>query len=88
VGFELASSLPREFADYLRTADGLNPYALDSWLNPFYLQADFNGDGLKDVAVLLREKATDKAGVLIVHGSTNESFVLGAGTTVGNGGVC
>lgn len=86
VGFELASSLPLEFIEYLNSTDGLDGYVLDSWLNPFYLQADFNGDGAKDIAVLLREKATKKRGILIVHGITSERFVIGAGFPIGNGG--
>lgn len=86
VGFEMASSLPLSLVDYLHTANGLGPYALDAWLNPFYLQGDFNGDGSLDTAVLLREKDSGKVGILIHHGGTRESFVLGAGSASGNGG--
>jgi hypothetical protein len=84
--FVLASSLPRSVGDYLRSADELDSYALAAWINPYYLQADFNGDGWADTAILTREKGTNKGGILIIHGTTNESIVLGAGTSFSNAG--
>jgi hypothetical protein len=84
--FAVASSLPSELVEYLRATSGDEPYALSSWLNPYYLQADFNGDGRADIAVLVREKATDKRGVLIVHVGASQHCVLGAGNSLGNGG--
>ena len=48
--------------------------------------ADFNGDGSADIAILTREKGTNKGGILIIHGTTNESIVLGAGSSFSNGG--
>lgn len=86
IDFRLEASMPREVVSLLIGADQLDPYKLDSWINPFYLQADFNGDNTKDVAVWLRERASNKAGILIVHGGSNETFVLGAGFTLGKGG--
>jgi hypothetical protein len=86
VGFELASSLPRQLVEYLHNAEDLDRYVLDSWLNPFYVQGDFNGDESLDTAVLVRERETNKAGILIAHGGVDESFILGAGNAFGNGG--
>ena len=80
VGFELASNLPRAFTDYLHSARGLDLYALEAQMNPFYLQGDFNGDGSTDTAIFVREKQSTKRGLLVVHGATNESYVLAAGT--------
>lgn len=82
VGFELSSNLPIALVKYLLSADDLDPYVLDARLNPFYLQADFNGDGSTDTAVLIKEGATGKAGILIHHGGTNEGHVLGAGVPI------
>jgi hypothetical protein len=53
VGFELASNLPRAFSEYLLVAKDLDMYALEARINPFYLQADFNGDGATDTVVFL-----------------------------------
>ena len=61
-------------------------YSLSAWLNPFYLQGDFNGDGQTDIAVLVEEESTDKRGVLILHMGAERQFVIGAGNATGNGG--
>jgi hypothetical protein len=84
--FVQARSLPMSLTEFLLSAERLEPYALDSWINPFYLQGDFNGDGSRDTAVLIREKRTEKGGILIVHGAEDRSFVVGAGSPIGNGG--
>jgi hypothetical protein len=55
-------------------------------LNPFYLQGDFNGDGKPDAAILVKNKVSSKVGIAICHAGKNEVFVVGAGTTAGNGG--
>jgi hypothetical protein len=80
VGFERAGSLPRAFAQYLLSADGLDAYSLEAEINPFYLQGDLNGDGFTDTAIFVREKQSGKRGLLIVHGATNDAYVLAAGS--------
>ena len=55
-------------------------------LIPSYLQGDFNGDGNIDVAVLVKQRATGKLGIAIVHGGMGKTTILGAGTAIGNGG--
>lgn len=60
-------------------------YVLNAFLQNPLLQADFNGDGSEDVAALIIEKSTKKKGILVMHGKTNEYFVLGAGTKFGSG---
>jgi hypothetical protein len=84
--FVAASSLPTELVEYLRSSQGHRSYALSSELNPYYLHADFNGDGIRDVAVLVGEIATGKRGILILHVGIGEHFVIGAGSTTGSGG--
>ncbi len=86
LGSPLADSLPQELRNYLGAEPAHQPYSLMAWLNPYYLRADFNGDGSSDIAVLVQEKATDKKGIFIIHGDTHHHFVLGAGTAIGNGG--
>ena len=55
-------------------------------MNPFFLRGDFNGDGKTDVAVLAKQRSTGKLGIAIVHGANNKVTILGAGTSIGNGG--
>ena len=61
-------------------------YDLSFRVNPYYLEGDFNGDGKRDVAVLVKERATGKLGIAIVHGTTGKVTILGAGIGIGNGG--
>jgi hypothetical protein len=61
-------------------------YDVSFGVNPFYLRGDFNGDGNIDVAVLVKQRATGKLGIAIVHGATEKVTTLGAGTAIGNGG--
>ena len=58
---------------------------IDRTLNPFYLEEDFNGDGKLDIAIFVSENETDKKGILIIHGETFESYLLGAGRQFGSG---
>ena len=61
-------------------------YGVSFHLIPSYLQGDFNGDGNIDVAVLVKQRATGKIGIAIVHGGMGKATILGAGTAIGNGG--
>ena len=79
LGFELASNLPPAFARYLLSHQRLDEYELAAWINPFYLQADFNGDDQLDTAIWLWESASRKGGLLIHHGGTEEHYVIAAG---------
>jgi hypothetical protein len=55
-------------------------------INPFYLEADFNGDEQLDIAFFVKRKSDEKKGILIVHGKSGKTFLLGAGKSFGNGG--
>jgi len=55
-------------------------------VNPFYLEGDFNGDGAMDAAVLIKERATGKHGIAVVHDTTGKVTILGAGISIGTGG--
>jgi len=55
-------------------------------LSPFYLRGDFNGDGKIDIAVLVKQRSTEKLGIAIVLGESNKVTILGAGTALGSGG--
>ncbi len=55
-------------------------YELSDFVNPFYFEEDFNGDGKLDVALLIKNIKTTETGILIIHGSTKDHFIFGAGT--------
>ena len=65
---------------------GINEsYYISDTINPFYLEADFNGDRVEDIALRIVNKTDGKNGILIVHGQTNVHFILGAGKDFGMG---
>ncbi len=55
-------------------------------INPMYLRGDFNGDNELDVAIMVKEKSSNKLGIIVIHFGSNDYFVLGAGEQIGNGG--
>jgi len=63
-----------------------NRVALDPWISPPFQEADFDGDGQLDLALLVRERNSRKSGIAIIHQGTKEIFVVGAGTELSNGG--
>lgn len=61
-------------------------YRICAYINPYYLEGDFNGDKKMDIAVSIIQRQTKKQGILILHGNSNAFFVLGAGTPFSKGG--
>lgn len=81
----LRQNLPIDFSDAITS--GLDSdLELSDFINPFYLLADLNGDAQMDIAVAVKEKKTAKVGLIIYHGGNEDSYRLGAGNTIGNGG--
>ncbi len=78
--------LPAWFSDAFRSNGLDKKYIIASYLKPAYLQADFNGDGIVDIAALITEKGTNKKGIVVINGKTNQYFVFGAGTAFNAGG--
>lgn len=79
------SGLPGWFRTWFE-ANRRATHRISCHLNPFYLRGNFDGRGPLDLAVLVVEKNSGKLGVLVVHRPGLASFVLGAGTEMGNGG--
>lgn len=84
--FETAASIPPHVLETFRKYASSKKYAFSDHLNPFFIQGDFNGDGKLDAAILLREKASKKLGIGIVHSGSASVSILGAGHDFGNGG--
>lgn len=60
-------------------------YEVDMLLNPFYLEEDFNGDGVMDIALHIRHVKSNKVGFAIIHGNSFDIHIAGAGTMIKNG---
>ncbi|WP_158828492.1 hypothetical protein [Mucilaginibacter lacusdianchii] len=77
-------SLPAWFTRAFKQHKLDEKYELKAYLKPAYLEADFNGDGIKDIIALIAEKKTHKRGLVLVHAGTGRFFVFGAGTAFGD----
>lgn len=51
-----------------------------------YLRGDFNGDNNPDIAILVKNKSSNKIGIIVFHFNSNNYFIFGAGEPFGNGG--
>lgn len=87
--FKVASSQQLTLPTWFQTAfkaRGLDKkFSITPFIKTGILQADYNGDKLKDIAVLVTEKATKKRGVLLIHNQSHQYFLFGAGTKFGSG---
>lgn len=81
IDFVAAASLPPEVWDVLSRG---NAYAVEARINPFYLQGDFDGDGTRDTAVLVKERSSGKHGVGVVF-KGGKVRIIGAGKDSGDG---
>ncbi|WP_345221407.1 hypothetical protein [Hymenobacter koreensis] len=51
-----------------------------AYAQPGFLQADFNGDGQRDIAILITRKQNRSQGLVILHRGQTAYHVLGAGS--------
>jgi hypothetical protein len=86
LSFTQSSSLGSDVTTNLSRPGVLDGYAVTAHLNPYYLHADFDGDGRQDTALLVRHKASSKRGIAVLHSSDGRVHFIGAGTSVGSGG--
>ena len=63
-------------------------FEIGTWLNPFYIRGDFDGDGFFDYAILLRRRSDGKKGIAVWLSGRSSSglIVLGAGRKARAGG--
>ncbi len=81
----ILSNTPSWVRSVLFESSLMQSYELDYTRNPFYLEADFNGDGLVDIAFFVKSKMEGREGILIVNRGKNIGFILGAGKDMGMG---
>jgi hypothetical protein len=80
-----AQDFPGWGAKYFKDKGLDKIYERKAFLKPAFWEADFDGNGLKDLACLIIEKTTKKEGVMIIQRGSNNYFVFGAGGKLGNG---
>lgn len=61
-------------------------YVIDETLQPSQLGGDFDGDGTKDLALRIRNRAHGKRGIAFLHSKGRRLTTVGAGRDFGNGG--
>jgi hypothetical protein len=81
VDFTARSNLPPAIIQILQSQTA---YRIETRINPFYLQGDFDGDGWRDTAVLVSERSSGKKGAALVF-KNGKLRVIGAGKDVGDG---
>jgi hypothetical protein len=77
--------IPSSFSETFTKLELDKKYERSAFLSPTFIQADFNGDGVQDVAIMVMAKASKKSGVMVIHGNSTTYFVFGAGTNFGSG---
>ena len=82
----LEQKLPEWSLKAFRTFNAGNLYRLSDYINPFYLEADFNGDNRPDIAMVVEQTGTNKKGFVIIHHGSPSTTIIGAGKDFGNGG--
>jgi hypothetical protein len=89
---EPADTLPWNIPEHLRPAierpSFKAAFDVGSWLNPFYLRGDFDGDGTPDYALLVIHLSDGKKGIVIWLSTRPNSgpTIFGAGTKSRTGG--
>ena len=74
-----AENIPNEILMQVEQGHFASLYALDGSINPFYLRADFDGDGRPDYALRIKSKAGSDSGIAVWLSSLHKFIVLGAG---------
>lgn len=64
-----------------RNSSGID-LTIEESTNPFYLEADFNGEGKLDIALFVRNNENKKTGIWFLHGEDRDSHLVGAGIKI------
>jgi len=81
-------NIPEPLRPAVETPSFKAAFEIGTWLNPFYLRGDFDGDGSLDYAILVKRRSDGKKGIAVwLGGKTGPGLiVLGAGTKTRVGG--
>lgn len=72
-------NLPRWVKPILEKSEVANKHLILNEQNPFYLESDFTGDKIDDIALMCINKVDSTAGVLIINKGKNVVHVIGCG---------
>lgn len=74
-------NIPRQLTSAVDNPSFKSEFDVGSWINPFYLRGDFDGDGAPDYAVLVTHRSDGKKGIAIWLSSNPgpKPRVIGAG---------
>jgi hypothetical protein len=81
----LREKLPAWAIEKMTASNTFSTHAISDYINPFYLEGDFNADDKLDIAILLEETKTRKKGFIILHSDNDAPVMIGAGTKISNG---
>lgn len=76
--------LPQWVQNEIYNWDQYEEYRLSDYINPYYFEADFNGDKTLDVAVGIKARESGTTGIMIIHGGSLEKYLMGAGLEYSN----
>lgn len=79
-------SISDEFLKVFKSAGLDKKYLISKSLKPAFLNVDLNADSVTDIALFVAEKKSNRKGIIIIHGQTQNFYVFGAGKDFGNGG--
>lgn len=81
---DVPSNLDVEIPDSIwaiaRAAGIENEYMISPTVSPVSHMADFDGDGVRDAAVVVEHRATGKLGIAVIRRGPKQMTILGAGT--------
>lgn len=86
LSFEQQCSMPEWLIRTLESPKFPKDLSQCSCLNPFYQRGDFDGDGVADFAVMVKNNATGAVGIAIVHKKDRTIYIVGAGRALSGGG--
>lgn len=81
----LQSRIPKWAIPVLESNELFQNYTIIDSMNPFYFEADYTGDGVIDIALMVKSNVSGEVGIFIINGGKNICFVMGAGKPIGIG---
>ena len=76
----LLLNIPEKVRNLLNNNHLDSEYEISFDINPSYLRGDYNGDGIMDYAIRIRNKKNGKIGIAICHPELNKVYIFAAGT--------
>ena len=82
--FYQAHSLPEWMWERFEASELKDEYIFSPHINPFYLRGDFDGDSTPDIAILAKQRKSDKVGIIVFF-AEGAIYVIAGVKRVGDG---